>query len=47
LVYTFTKKLGEGAFGSVRSAYKTINPNRKFAVKSIERESIEGEEAEL
>lgn len=46
-VYTFTLLLGEGAFGSVRIAHKTINPNRNFAVKSILRESIAGEEAEL
>ena len=47
LVYTFTKKLGEGAFGSVRIAHKTINPRRKFAVKSMLRDSLIGEESEL
>ena len=46
-MYTFTRKLGEGAFGSVRIAHKTINPNRNFAIKSILRTSIIGEEADL
>ena len=47
LVYTFTNKLGAGSFGSVRIAYKTVNPGHNFAVKSILRDSIIGEEAEL
>ena len=47
LIYTFTKKLGAGSFGSVRAAFKTANQDKKFAVKSILRDSIVGEEDEL
>ena len=50
LVYTFTKDLGQGQFGSVRIAHKTVNPGLNFAVKSIKREQIESsleDEAEL
>ena len=47
LVYTFVKKnghskrLGKGSFGTVRIAYKTVNPTALFAVKSIKREQFE------
>ena len=41
LVYTFREKLGEGSFGSVRTAFKTVNPQMLFSVKSIKRENIE------
>ena len=41
LVYTFKEKLGSGSFGSVRTAFKTVNPNMLFSVKSIRRENIE------
>lgn len=41
LVYTFVKKLGSGSFGSVRTAYKSVNPSKHFAVKSIKRDFIE------
>ena len=47
LVYTFTKTLGKGSFGTVRVAYKTVNPGQMFAVKSIKRETIIGSEEEL
>ena len=47
LVYTFKKRLGSGAFGTVRVAYKTINPKKVFAIKSIERETLKGEEKTL
>ena len=40
LVYTFQKQLGEGAFGSVRLATKSSMPDKKFAVKSLERKEI-------
>lgn len=43
LVYTFTKKLGEGSFGTVRIAHKTVNPGENFAIKSIPRERVLGE----
>ena len=42
LVYTFDKKLGSGAFGSVRIATKD-GTSKKFSVKSIKRELIEGD----
>ena len=35
------KLLGSGTFGTVRLAYKTNNPEKKFAIKSILREKIE------
>ena len=42
LVYTFTRRLGSGSFGTVRVAYKTaLGKDKEFAVKSIKRESIE------
>ena len=44
LVYTFTKRLGSGSFGTVRVAYKTVNPGKNFAIKSIKRDGIIGEE---
>ena len=47
LVYTFTKILGQGSYGTVRIAYKTVNPGQMFAVKSIKRASIKGSEEEL
>jgi len=37
LVYSFTDRLGSGAFGTVRIAHKTVNPMANFAVKSIPR----------
>ena len=47
LVYTFEKRLGSGAFGTVRMAYKQVNPGKKFAIKSMKRETLVGEEADL
>ena len=50
LVYTFKSRLGSGSFGTVRIAYKTVNPGKAFAVKSIKRNQIEkskDEEQEL
>ena len=47
LTYTFTKILGSGSFGTVRIAFKTVNPGHLFAVKSIKRVTIIGEEDEL
>ena len=47
LVYTFTQKLGSGSYGTVRIAYKTVNPGKRFAVKSMRREAIMGEEEDL
>ena len=44
LVYTFTKKLGSGSFGTVRIAFKTVSPGKNFAIKSIKRETVIGEE---
>ena len=44
LVYTFTKLLGSGSYGTVRVAYKTVNPGKNFAIKSIKRDSIIGKE---
>ena len=44
LVYTFTKKLGSGSFGTVRIAFKTVSPGQNFAIKSIKRETVIGEE---
>ena len=44
LVYTFTKRLGSGSYGVVRVAYKTVNPGKNFAIKSIKRDSIIGDE---
>ena len=46
-MYTFTKRLGSGSFGTVRIAYKTINPEKLFAIKSIKRETLKGEEMTL
>ena len=46
LVYTFTKRLGSGSFGTVRIAFKTVNPGKNFAIKSIKREIIIGQEEE-
>jgi len=46
LVYTFTKRLGSGSFGVVRVAFKTINPGKNFAIKSIKREIVVGDEEE-
>ena len=41
LVYTFTRRLNSGSFGTVRIAYKTaIGEEAKFAVKSIKRSLI-------
>ena len=39
--------MGSGSFGTVRVAFKTVNPGQFFAVKSIRRASIIGEEDEL
>ena len=36
--YKFEKKLGEGAFGKVHVASLLQNPNKKFAIKSIQRD---------
>ena len=47
LVYTFVKKLGSGAYGSVRTAYKTVNPGKTYAIKSIKRDSFIGSEEDL
>ena len=44
LVYTFTKRLGSGSYGTVRVAYKTVNPGKNFGIKSIKRDKIIGEE---
>jgi serine/threonine protein kinase len=41
LVYTFKERLGSGSFGSVRTAYKTRNESKLYAVKSIPRDLIE------
>ena len=41
LVYEFNKQLGEGAFGSVRLATKIKMPGKQYAVKSIERNTID------
>lgn len=41
LVYRFEKILGTGNFGTARIASKIINPNVKFAIKSIPRAKIE------
>lgn len=42
LVYTFTRRLGSGSYGTVRIAHKTaVGLNKEFAVKSIKREQIE------
>lgn len=46
LVYTFTRRLGSGSYGTVRIAYKTVNPGKNFAVKSIRREILIGNEEE-
>ena len=46
LVYTFDKKLGSGAFGSVRIATKD-GTSKKFSVKSIKRELIEGDQSDF
>jgi len=40
-IYVFEKKaLGEGHFGIVRKAYLKYNSNRKFAIKSINKKSL-------
>ena len=39
--------LGSGTFGTVRLAYKTGNPEKKFAIKSILRSHIEESETSL
>lgn len=35
------KKIGAGAFGTVRKAYLKSDPEKKFAVKSMKMEMIE------
>lgn len=47
LTYTFVRTLGSGSFGTVRVAYKTVNPGHFFAVKSIRRSSLIGCEGDL
>lgn len=42
-MYKFEKKLGAGTFGTVRTAYRPFNPNKKYAIKTIKRELIEDE----
>ena len=46
MVYTFTKRLGQGSYGTVRVAYKTVNPDKFFAIKSIKRETISSQDEE-
>ena len=41
LVYKFEKLIGKGAFGVVRLAYKTDHPDKKFAIKTMNREMVE------
>ena len=41
LIYKFDKLIVNGAFGVVRLAYKTDHPNKKFAIKTMERVMIE------
>lgn len=36
--------MGSGSYGTVRVAYKTVNPGKYFAIKSIKREGIIGKE---
>lgn len=47
LVYTFENKLGSGSYGTCRVAYKTVNPSKKYAIKSMKREDLIGEEDTL
>ena len=43
LIYNIERVLGTGNFGTVRLAYKTGNPNKKFAVKSLPRKTVEAD----
>ena len=51
LVYTMEQVLGSGNFGTARLAHKTGTPQKKFAIKSIQRKKVEADltllEAEL
>jgi len=38
--YKFIKLLGEGAFGKVHLATLTVDPSKKFAIKSIDRDTF-------
>jgi len=40
LKYKFVKLLGEGAFGKVHLATLNVDPKKKFAIKSILRETF-------
>ena len=35
--YVFVKKIGEGAYGTVRIAHLKTDVNKKFAIKSLKR----------
>ncbi len=40
-VYNFEKMIGGGHFGTVRTAHLKTDPQARYAIKSILRESIE------
>lgn len=46
-IYTFGKALGVGSFGKVLSATMKKSPDKKFAIKIIEKTKVKGRESLL
>ena len=47
MLYTFEKVLGQGNFGTARLAHKIGKPQKKFAIKSLNRKKVEADLALL
>lgn len=46
-MYKLQKKIGSGNFGTVRLGSLWTNPKKLYAIKSIPRDKVEGEESKM